>query len=170
MLWNASQYSPVNMWMCYLPGWLIKPLPHTGSYDRLGFGQGATDRQCMLPSTVAVVYAAIGLWRLVVRVVARSPTIGEDRWQDKSYVIVRLVVAISDQSYGNGCVRRPIVRSIVVSCDWPYDQSWRPATDHMIGRDILRPITRPIVASATDRTIGRTTSRKVVRQMGTGRE
>ena len=70
---------------------------------------------------------------MVVSEVVRSPTIGEDRRQ-----VVRLVVAVTDRSYG---------------------QSLR--------RGILRPITRSVMASATNRMIDRTTSRKVERQIGT---
>ena len=131
--------------------------------------------------------ATISLWRLVVRAVVRSPTIGEDRWQDQSLVIVPLMVATTDRSYcqslfpttdrtinrgvvsltvrsilaiGRG-VLHPILRSIVASGDRSHDRSWQ-----------LRPIVRlvaPSVAKACDKSgqvaSSRTTERDVVRRV-----
>ena len=73
----------------------------SGSYDWLRFGQGARDQQYLLRSPVAVV---------------RSPTVGEDRWLDQSCGIVRLVVTITDRSYG---------------------QSLRSTTDRAINRGVV---------------------------------
>ena len=57
----------------------------------------------------------------------------------------------------SGSDHRPIVRS---SCDRLHDQSWHPATDRTINRRVRRRNERPIVASATDSTIDRTTVAK----------
>ena len=84
----------------------------SGSYDWLRLGQGATDRQCLLRSPAAVAYRDRS-----PRVVALSRTIGEYRWQEPSYEIVRLVVAI------NRGTRRPMVRSIVGCNNRSHDQS-----------------------------------------------
>ena len=96
-------------------------------------------------------HTAIGLWRLVVRVVVRSPTIGK-RSMGRS--VVRLVVANTDH------------RSIIASDDRSYDQSWCHVTDRMINSWDQRSIAKSIAAScdrsndqssrpATDRTNNR---------------
>ena len=41
--------------------------------------------------------------------------------------------------------RRPMVRSIVASCDRSFEQSWHPMTEHTINRGTRRPIVRSIV-------------------------
>ena len=98
------------------------------------------------------------------RMVALSRTIRENRWQEPSKEIVRLVVAVNDWCTTNRdgrrpkvrsidrCILRPIVRAIVIlrelvaSCDLAYDQSWHPKTDGTINRCDLWPIIRSIVA------------------------
>ena len=81
-----------------------------------------------------------------------------------------MAVSVVGNCATSGSDHRPIVRSLIASDDRSYDQSSCCVTDRTINSSILRPIECPIVASATDRTIGRTTSRKVVRIIGTGRE
>ena len=69
----------------------------------------------------------------------------------------------------NRSVRRQIARSFVASCDRSHDQSWCATTDRTINRRVRRRITWPIVTSATDRTIGHSTNRNVVRQFTSSR-
>ena len=126
----------------------------SGSYDWLRLGQGATDRQFLLPSPAAVAYHDRSL-----RMIALSRTIGELRWQEPSQEIVRLVVAINDRCTINcdgrrpmvrsidRCILRPIVQALVISCDRVYDQSWHPKTDGIINRGMQRSIARSIVES-----------------------
>ena len=142
----------------------------SGSYNWLRLDQGATDRQCLLRSRAAVAYVDRSL-----SVVALSRTIGEYRWLETSYEIVRLLVAITDRCTISYCAKRPIVQSIV-------------ATDRRINRDGRRPMVRSIVASydrsyekswhpaydrsyehswspVTERTINGGTRRPIVRSM-----
>ena len=91
--------------------------------------------------------------RLVVRVVARSTTIGEDR-------LARSTVGNSTTS---GSHNRSIVRLIVASCDRSYDHSWHPTIDRTINRGILR---RPPIVGlhhSCHPTIDRTINRGIMR-------
>ena len=128
---------------------------HTGPYDFWIVRLFAIWPRCDRSAMSATISSS---GRLGVRLVVRSPTIGEDRWQDHPQVIVRLIVAITDRSYGqslrptndrtiNRDVVCQIVRSIVASGDRSHDEYWHPATDHTIDHGVLRPIVRPIVAS-----------------------
>ena len=133
----------------------------SGSYDWLRLGQGATDRQCLLRSPVAVACRDRSL-----RVVALSRTIGEYRWQEPSLGIVRLVVVINGRCTINRdgrrpmvrsidcCILRPIVRAIVASCDRSYDHLWHPVTERTINRGTRRTMVRSIVGG-NDRSIAR---------------
>ena len=119
---------------------------------------------------------------------------------------MRPVVAINDRCTTSHCARRPVlrpivainrdgrrpmVRSIVVSCDRSYEHSWHPVAEctisrgtrrsiidqswgATINRTINRSIVRPIVATyyrsydqswhqTTDRTINRSIVRPIVR-------
>ena len=142
----------------------------SGTYDWFRLGQGATDRQRLLRSPAAVAYGDRSLC-----VVALSRTIGEYRWQEPSYEIVRLLVAINDRCTISYCAKRPIVqsivatdrrinrdgrrpmvRSIVVSYDRSYEQSWHPACDRSYEHS-WSPV--------TERAINRGTRRPIVRSM-----
>ena len=99
-----------------------------GSYGWLRFCQGSF---ATIPSGARIGPTAIDIWllvghaRLVVRVIVRSPTVGEEQWEDQCSVIVRLVVATTDRSYDQSCgsaidftvnraIQRPIARSGLV--------------------------------------------------------
>ena len=95
-------------------------------------------------------------------VVGNRATIGSDHRP----IVGQSLRPTTDRTINRGVVGL-IARSIVASGDGSRDQSWHHATDHTINHGVLRPT---IVASTTDRTLGRTTCRKVMRQIGTSLE
>ena len=142
-----------------------------GSYDWLRFCQGATDRQCLLRSPVAVAYCDRSLaggrssydlsyersrdYQRLEKIddkIHRSVTSGTDQQS-----IVRSVIAPDDRSCDqwwrrvtdrtiNRGIRRPIMRSIMELCDRSYDKSWHLTIDRTINRGTRRHIIRSIVA------------------------
>ena len=94
-----------------------------------------------------------------LRVLALSRTIGEYRYQERSYEIVRQLIEINDRCTINRdgrrpmvrsndrYIMRPIVRAIVAPEYRRYDQSWGATTDRTIIHSMVRLIVRSIVAT-----------------------